>query len=529
MFLRQQRLRCSTSSLVIIILIAAALAAQFRVFHRFLLLTVNNEVADENNIDKASLPPISSQPNTHNTKKFISSTTTNFTFVRENRRPNSIKILRNATTITTTIPSRPLSISVQSLFPRNFTAKPKWAYAFLVSGCENSDNRKGYQGFLNNIVVAVQRLRDLGSVADFVLFVQMSSSTKARSLPHEEEDLLRQLTIDVRYLLRMRSHIHETFYAVVQEKFRVLTLVEYDKVLFLDADILPLCNLDYIFFLSDDTVGNNTTQQVPPASPFFKENVIMAEQTEASNAGFFLVTPHKGDWSLLQQVIRQKEEKALTLPWPHFDEAEGWGHVITPPDYWRPLNGSKLHLWKWHAVFADQGLLYYWTKYVKMNVSIVIGDEIEHWSSTNGQEKVTLERVDKGSPLDAFSCIRRSHSSRMQPPPYRDFHHFTGNSKPWEFSNLSRPILETDWRPHNSTMKVGRRLASRINTWRETLLKVQQMTNHNFSVLKDGNSSTNAPSCPPRPPPVGRFSTYEAMIAHIKAKMFFGWQHYERG
>ncbi|KAG7340332.1 hypothetical protein IV203_023875 [Nitzschia inconspicua] len=158
----------------------------------------------------------------------------------------------------------------------------------------------------------------------------------------------------------------------------------------------------------------------------------MAEQTEASNAGFFLVTPHKGDWSLLQQVIRQKEEKALTLPWPHFNEAEGWGHVITPPDYWRPLNGSKLHRWKWHAVFADQGLLYYWTKYVKMNVSIIIGDEIEHWSSTNGQKKVTLERIDKGGPLDAFSCIRQFHSTRMQPPPYRDFHHFTGTSKPWE-------------------------------------------------------------------------------------------------
>ncbi|KAG7340337.1 hypothetical protein IV203_023880 [Nitzschia inconspicua] len=101
----------------------------------------------------------------------------------------------------------------------NFTTKPKWAYAFLVLGCEKSENRKGYQGFLNNIVVAVQRLWDMGSVADFVLFVQMSSSSTARSLPHEEEDLLRQLTIDVRYLPKMRSHIHETFYAVVQESF----------------------------------------------------------------------------------------------------------------------------------------------------------------------------------------------------------------------------------------------------------------------------------------------------------------------
>jgi hypothetical protein len=38
----------------------------------------------------------------------------------------------------------------------------------------------------------------------------------------------------------------------------------------------------------------------------------------------FLLKPNTDDWTLLQKVvIRNKEEQALTLPWPLFDETEG--------------------------------------------------------------------------------------------------------------------------------------------------------------------------------------------------------------
>jgi hypothetical protein len=244
---------------------------------------------------------------------------------------NRIKI-RNATT---TIPNRRQSSSMssksQSHLPTNISSSPttnnnsKWAYAFLVSGCTNETTTTssiipGYRGFLYNIVVTTQRLRDLGSTqTDFVVFLQMSSSTPATTLSPDEEALLRRMDIQMHYLPKMRSWVHETFYAVVQEKFRILQLTQYDRVLFLDGDLLPVCNLDYLFALSDDSNISNLKLQ---------ENVLLATQTEAANAGLFLLKPNADDWTLLQNVvIRRKEEQALTLPWPHFDERQGWNTV----------------------------------------------------------------------------------------------------------------------------------------------------------------------------------------------------------
>ena len=155
---------------------------------------------------------------------------------------------------------------------------------------------------------------------DYILFVQMSVSTDSHTLPTEEEELLQLMGIQIIYLPKMRSSIHECFYAIVQEKFRILQLIDYSRVIFLDADISPVCNLDYIFELSEPPVGETKRS---PTSPSLKPNVIMAENTEAANAGFFMLQPSLDDWELLQKEIRRKEEKALTLPWPHFDEREG--------------------------------------------------------------------------------------------------------------------------------------------------------------------------------------------------------------
>ena len=190
--------------------------------------------------------------------------------------------------------------------------KRKWAYAFLVSGC--SEEKPGYKGFLYNTVVSARRLKEFGSVADIVVMIQMSESTDARTLPFEEENMLIDNGIKIRYLPKMRSSYHECFYALVQEKFRILQMTEYSRVLFIDADVMPLCNMDYMFELSDPTDTNKV--------PLLKENVIIAWRGEAANAGFFMMKPNDNDWKQLQREIRRKEEKALTLPWPHWDKVE---------------------------------------------------------------------------------------------------------------------------------------------------------------------------------------------------------------
>ncbi|KAL3893525.1 MAG: hypothetical protein SGARI_008124 [Bacillariaceae sp.] len=174
----------------------------------------------------------------------------------------------------------------------------KWAYAFLVSGC--GEKSPGYKGFLYNIMVAAERLREMGSKADVVVLVQMAYDSPEKSLPTIEEELLCSTGVKIRYLPKPRAKIHECFYNLMLEKFRVLELVEYIRVLYLASDILPECNLDYIFELSEPE---------GQAKPLLKENLIIANTEEASNGGFFMLRPSMEDWDLMVREIRRKEER----------------------------------------------------------------------------------------------------------------------------------------------------------------------------------------------------------------------------
>ncbi len=287
----------------------------------------------------------------------------------------------------------------------------KWAYAFLIGGC--GESRPEYRGFLYNVVVAAQRFREFGSKADVVLMVQMSTHSNETTLPDHELGILDAMGIHVHYVPKMATPVHEVFYSLVQEKFRILDFTTYSRVLFLDADIMPSCNLDYLFDLSEPEIGE----------PMLKENVVLSWRKEAANAGFFMLKPNKDDFQLIQEVVRVKEEKALSMPFPHWDEVEGWGHKIEAPDYWRSQDGLTGTNWTWHAVFADQGLLYHWTKYVKQSVSLIIHDEVENWGNRDGE--VYLETTIKGA-LTNYSCTSSVQIGSWRPSPYRDFVHFTG-------------------------------------------------------------------------------------------------------
>ncbi len=288
------------------------------------------------------------------------------------------------------------------------------AYVFLIAACD--PDKQNYKGFLYNVLVASYVLRSSGTSSDIILLVQMGVETQHKVLPTSEVLPLQKLNVTIKYLDKPKT---ENFYSAMLAKFRVLDMINYTRVLFMDADVLPHGNLDYLFALSE---GSNAT---------IKENLIIATGSEPANGGFFMLAPHANDSEQLQGIIRRQHSQAKATG-VAFNFTTGWGHQIEVPDEWRDSLGKRGRNWKFHGGFADQGLLYHWVKYVKKNVSIVIETEIENWSSTGNDDPVHLENIFLSANITGFGC---GHKLRVQPgskpSPYRDFTHFTAGRKPW--------------------------------------------------------------------------------------------------
>jgi hypothetical protein len=248
---------------------------------------------------------------------------------------------------------------------------------------------------------------------------ETTTSTRT-TLPDVDTDALLGYNISIYY---MPPSPYESFYDTIMNKFCILQLTQYQRIIVLDGDVMPMSNLDYLFALSKDYVyglGNST----------LKENVIVAGPMEPSNAGFFMLSPQVGDYEQIRQVIAARVEQAQNTN-VTFDVVQGWGHEIVSPDQWMSRKGRGTN-WTFIGAFADQGLLYHWTKYVKKSVSIVFFERVENWSTdTNGKPYLEQELHDVftnySKPLIQvyFACTKFMC----------DFIHFTGRGKPW----LSQP------------------------------------------------------------------------------------------
>ncbi|CAJ1953978.1 unnamed protein product [Cylindrotheca closterium] len=311
--------------------------------------------------------------------------------------------------------------SVSSLFRQTTSAEParrKWAYAFVVGGC--SKHKPEYRGFIWNIAVAAQVLQETGSQADVVALIQMSARTNETALPEDESKLLEALNVKIEYIPKFSSMVHEVFYTLMLEKFRILQMTQYSRVIFMDGDVMPLCSLDYLFELSEPESGE----------PLLKDNIVISYSNQPAHGGFFMLHPQESDYEEIQKIIKTTEEKALSLPpFEHWDEVEGWGHIIEPPDRWMSsMSKFTSTNWSWHGVHADQGLLYHWTKYVKQSVSLIINYQVQNWGSENGTAVMEKAFINyrPSDPINIASC----HTSKNAP--YTDFRHFTGRGKPWQ-------------------------------------------------------------------------------------------------
>lgn len=316
------------------------------------------------------------------------------------------------------------------------TPTSPYAYSWVMGAVH--EDRPAYKGFLYDVLISANLLKKLGSTADLWLWVQMSPESNLNTLPGEDLRLLNEVGIHVQTVPKPNS---ESFANLVYDKFRTLQMTKYKRVIFLDADIIPLVNIDYIFHLSDPE--HNDSPHV------LRPNFIMASKGEPCNTGMFMVEPKVGAWEALQQVINKQHESARHLPYPHFSWEEGWGHNFEKEgDKWEGIIHSGVR-WHFHAGHSDQGLMYYYAKYVAKDVSIAIGNKVQNWQELGEAKKPSLQS--EGQVLQPYSpepiafqeSCNISGKDILCDPPYRDFAHFMGNSKPWQ-NGVQKPWMKTN-------------------------------------------------------------------------------------
>ncbi len=223
----------------------------------------------------------------------------------------------------------------EQLLQQNSTRPERFAYAYLIAGCD--PQKPSYLGYVYNIIVSKRILLERGSKADVVVMVRMRSETEATTLPSEHEQMFAKSGVIVKYI--PKAHV-DNFHTAMIDKFRILNLMEYTRILYLDADAIGLYNLDYMFHLSTG----------PGAK--LEENVILAYRTEPANGGFFMLKPDEQDYNKLMSIVKETEKSGYD-----FNETLGFGHVITPPDFWESYSGEKGTKWDWHGAYTDQGSL----------------------------------------------------------------------------------------------------------------------------------------------------------------------------
>ncbi|KAL7563031.1 hypothetical protein ACA910_013552 [Epithemia clementina (nom. ined.)] len=343
---------------------------------------------------------------------------------------------QNASVFATT----PVDPSIQSDITPS-TPCSKFAYVFLVGGC-NPQKTAGYRGFVFNILVATRMLRLRGATADIVALIQLSQNTPDTQLPDQDVRPLEALGVKVRYLTKETGV--EDYYELQFRKFDILSLTEYRRVLYLDGDVMPLGNLDYFFHLS----GGDVEENAHNSTSILKRNILLSGLLAPANGGFFLATPHMDRFHQVKDIIRRRKNTFVDGV-ASFDIVEGWGHVMEPHDPWLARR-TEGYNWTFYAASADQGLLYYYFKYVLQDVSIIVDDNhgIQNWGKSS-QNSTSNQSNNTNSPrLEAtlnFTHVFQNYSNPIMHHALScgqclcDFVHFLQKRKPW----LQRPTFPT--------------------------------------------------------------------------------------
>ncbi|RYH11961.1 hypothetical protein EON65_38390 [archaeon] len=282
--------------------------------------------------------------------------------------------------------------------------KNKYAYVTLLHGIDES---LSYRGFLFNCILMKTSLERLGSSADFLALVGFTFGSQP-SHPTIMADLalLRSHGIQIVFLPRLFPEQYITqmkkdkvqFHEMALLKVLPWSFTQYEKVQYMDGDVLPHTNMDCLFHLPSNTFNTGS------ASPL--------------NSGWYLAIPNEVDY----RILRAKAEWRLMLN--RWDDSRGWGTPI-PADHKLKYRGLSrpVKKWEFNGASLDQGLL---THYFVLNQGRAVLLDEESALAFAANFTFTTSRVSQ-----VLQCCKGKGPMEM-------FFHYTGQNKPW-LKDLKQP------------------------------------------------------------------------------------------
>jgi hypothetical protein len=356
----------------------------------------------------------------------------------------------------------------------------RYAYVTLIHGIDESF---AYRGYLYNCIVMKKSLDTLGSKMDFIAMIgflyenQLSRNNNKTEIIKQDLALLSYYKIKIFYLSRLHTkaslqsyflrhssssassslktsskssslslqHFDSllskfstsqkvTFLEMALLKVTPWNFIQYEKVQYLDCDVLPYANMDCLFSLTRNSFNTGT------ASPV--------------NSGWFVSITNTSDYVHLHDLTVLRY---LKKGW---DENTGWGMKVPSDLYYRDHSQSRVvKKWEFNGASLDQGLI---THYFVLNEgrvqlydtnTLVIYEK--HYQKRvipleEGKKKVKTKKggpgeeneKEKENEEESQNMISRVCSGSSMNKPYKSsmemFYHFTGRNKPW-LQNLEKP------------------------------------------------------------------------------------------
>jgi len=296
----------------------------------------------------------------------------------------------------------------------------KYAVAFVVAGCswKEWNEMDSCFPYVLNAIVAAHVLRKFQSSVDVILKVRMAASSNETSFAEmspEIEDLLSKAGVKLSYLPKVRR---DNFGTSSIEFFRILEMVEYDRVLFMDSDSYPICNIERHFDLS--------------FNGFLDETIAFQGGAAPISACALMVTPKLGAFGQVMDIIHRYRNSSKSKS--KLDPIQGWGHPIVNE------TGHVVKEWKWMAVNGDQGVLYEWLMHELKNFSLITyGEEYHMYREVRDSTNHMISFLaNKTQPL-IISCPGGDGTGRnfSKGTLYGAIHHFSGGGKPWGLGGIS--------------------------------------------------------------------------------------------